>query len=523
MSGLTGPSAYIPEIFQLHAKWMGEKPALIHGAEQLSWQCFGAGLRRVAAQLQMLGAKPGDCVAIAMDNRLETPFALFGAVTAGLSCAPLNLTVSDDALMRMINDCGARILIASPDQVARLDALRGQLPTLEHCLAPGLSPEIANSTWQAFTPLSGDADYTPPELDANQIFNIIYSSGTTGTPKGIVHTHKTRLDWSYALALALRYHAGAITLCNLGLYSNISWVMMLCTWMNGGTLVLQSGFDAGATLEAIKTHSITHTAMVPVQYQRLVDHPDFSETAIASLQAIMSCGSTLPAGLKDRLFDVLPGGVIELYGLTEGVITTLAPEDAGGHLASVGKPLLGTDLLILNDGDEECPAGEAGEILAHGNIVMPGYLNRPDATAEASWRDAAGRSWLRTGDIGKLDEDGFLYIVDRKKDMIISGGQNIYPADLEAVLLSHPEIKEAAVIGLPDPIWGETPIAIIADPGDQLGPAEALLDWANARLGKRQKLRDLHLIEALPRNPNGKILKRELRAQFAAAQTGANA
>ncbi|MBR9824544.1 MAG: acyl--CoA ligase [Alphaproteobacteria bacterium] len=510
MTGLTGPRALIPEIIQLNARWLKQKPALVFNDTTLSWTDFGKAISSSAGHFQSLGAQPGDRVTVIMQNSPDMPVALFGAAQAGLVTAPLNLTVSDEALIRMIMDAGARFVIATVDQCDRIDALRSKLTCVEHFLCS--QPDRPG--WTQFAPCQLDYAFEPVEIDANQAFNIIYSSGTTGQPKGILHTHQTRLDWSYALALALRYHNGAKTLCTLGLYSNISWVMMLCTWLNGGTLVLHPGFDAEKTLSAIASDRITHTAMVPVQFQRLVDHPACDKSSLASLQAVMSCGSALPAELKDQLFKLMPCGVIELYGLTEGVITTLAPEDAPGRLASVGKPMPGTDLLLLGEDGNACRTGEAGEILARGSIVMPGYFNRPDANIDASWAAEDGSTWLRTGDIGKLDDEGFLYIVDRKKDMIISGGQNIYPADLEAVLLGHPAIKDAAVIGLPDPVWGETPAAVIADPEASLPAPNVLLDWANDRLGRRQKLRNLFLLPELPRNPNGKVLKRELRAMF---------
>jgi acyl-CoA synthetase (AMP-forming)/AMP-acid ligase II len=231
------------------------------------------------------------------------------------------------------------------------------------------------------------------------------------------------------------------------------------------------------------------------------------------MQAMMSCGSPLHEGLKQAIFETFPCGIIELYGLTEGIITTLDPEDAQGRWSSVGKPLIGTDILIIGDDDQPCDCGESGEIVSRGRITMPGYWQREDANAEARYVDASGQVWLRSGDIGHLDSQGFLYIVDRKKDMILSGGQNIYPQDIEAVLVTHPQIADVAVIGAPSQRWGETPVALVVprDPGLEM---PALLDWANQRLGRQQRLADCIAVTELPRNPNGKILKRELRKEY---------
>jgi acyl-CoA synthetase (AMP-forming)/AMP-acid ligase II len=195
------------------------------------------------------------------------------------------------------------------------------------------------------------------------------------------------------------------------------------------------------------------------------------------------------------------------------VITTLDPEDAATRLSSVGLPLLGTDLKILDEADTECPVGTAGEVVSSGRIVMPEYLGRAEASKEALWVDEDGMHWLRTGDIGYLDEEGYLYIVDRKKDMILSGGQNIYPQDIEAVIVSHPDIEDVAVIGVKSKKWGETPLALITLKNGK-GRSEDIKLWANERLGKQQRIAGLEFIDEIPRNPNGKILKRDLRETY---------
>jgi acyl-CoA synthetase (AMP-forming)/AMP-acid ligase II len=199
------------------------------------------------------------------------------------------------------------------------------------------------------------------------------------------------------------------------------------------------------------------------------------------------------------------------------VITTLDPEDAAGREASVGRPLPGTLLRIIDDAGRELPVGEAGEIVSRGHITMTGYYNRPQASAESTWIDAADQRWLRTGDVGRVDAEGFLYIVDRKKDMIISGGQNIYPTDIETVILEHPVVSEVAVIGIPSDRWGETPFAVVVPrqaPAEPEILAHELRDWVNQRVGKQQRVAGLRFVDRLPRNPNGKILKRELRREY---------
>jgi acyl-CoA synthetase (AMP-forming)/AMP-acid ligase II len=524
MSGFDAPAPLLPDLIDRQSRWLGSKPALVCGARELSWREFGARLRQVAGALQASGVRPGDRVVVLMANGIEMVEALFGVLRAGACVVPLNVSISDDAVDAMLADCGATAVIATAEHAARFRASRVAQVNLWVCVD---APRAAGLPWQEFAAWSAQAAplAAPAPIGSDSLCNIIYSSGTTGLPKGIVHTHRRRVDWAFTLAIALRYDSRAVTLCPIGLYSNISWVSLLCTLVAGGTLVIEPAFDVTRCFERIAQRRITHTSIVPVMVQRLLESPLRAATDLSSMRSIMCCGSPLALDLKRRALTELGGQFIELYGLTEGLITTLAPEDAATHPASVGKPVPGTDLRLVGDDDREVTVGEPGEIVGRGQITMAGYWNRPDADADSTWTDPAGERWLRTGDVGRLDDDGFLYLVDRKKDMIISGGQNVFPADIEAVLVTHPVVDEAAVIGVPSARWGETPLAIVVPRMTAAGGATTvgaaapelaaeLRDWVNARVGRQQRLAGVRFVASLPRNPNGKILKRELRRQY---------
>ena len=322
----------------------------------------------------------------------------------------------------------------------------------------------------------------------------------------------------------LRFHSGAVTICPIGLFSNISLAALLCTCLTGGRAIVMEHFTPGDFIAEVERHRCTHVAMVPLQFQLVLEAPSFTREAVHSMRHMCTVGSPMHVDLKQRVGREFGAELIELYGLTEGILTTLDPEYLESKAASVGKPVPGTDLRIIDDAGREVPVGTSGEIVGWSRFVMSEYHNRPDATLETLWHDEHGRPWLRTGDIGRVDEDGFLYIVDRKKDMILSGGQNIYPADIEAVLKTHPAVFDCGVIGIPHDKWGETPLGLVLlRPGYESTDMETLRAWVNERLGRQQRLARVEVRTELPRNPNGKLLKRDLRKEYWEAPPSADA
>jgi acyl-CoA synthetase (AMP-forming)/AMP-acid ligase II len=515
MGWFEAPEPLLPELIARHGRWRPRRTALVEGERRLSWAEFERETARIANGLAALGLQPGDRIAILMDNSLEMALATFGILRSGCVAVPLNVSVTDAAVGAMIEDARARAVFASDQHCARIDALaavsgRAAAAVRVGHRSPG-PPWIELNPWCAQQSAGAPRAAVSPQAECN----IIYSSGTTGVPKGIVHTHRCRLNWAVDCALTLRYRSDCVTLCSLGLFSNISWVAMLCTVLVGGTIVIMPHFDAEACAALIGSERVTHGNFVPLQLERLLALPELGRHDLDSLDTIMCCGSPLPLSVKREFPRRTGATLIELYGLTEGLCTILAPEDFEAKTASVGKPFLGTDLRVIGEDGVELAAEAVGEIVGVSPLLMQGYNNRDEASAEATWQGPDGRRWLRTGDLGYLDRDGFLYVVDRKKDMILSGSQNVYPADIEQVMREHPQVAEVAVVAARSAKWGETPVAVVVAKPDLSIDPRSLIEWTNARVGKQQRIADVVLRGSLPRNANGKILKRELRAELA--------
>ncbi|HNL42317.1 MAG TPA: AMP-binding protein, partial [Ottowia sp.] len=371
----------------------------------------------------------------------------------------------------------------------------------------GVAPGRAFADWLA--PVG--APPAPVALVPEAPFNIIYSSGTTGTPKGIVQSHGMR--WMHVRRGAVYdYGPHGVTLLSTPLYSNTTLVVFFPTLGYGGAVVLMPKFDALRYLQLAQQHRVTHTMLVPVQYQRIMALPQFGAFDLSAFRVKFCTSAPFSAALKADVLARWPGGLTEFYGMSEGGGTCIL--DAHLHpdkLHTVGRPAQGHDIRLIDEQGREVASGEAGEVVGHSPGMMTGYHNQPDKTREAEWFDAAGKRFIRTGDVGRFDAEGFLTLLDRRKDMIISGGFNIYPSDLEAQLRQHPAVADVAVVGVPSERWGETPVAFVVPQPGQAVEAAALMHWFNQRAGKTQRLADLHLLPELPRSPIGKVLKRDLR------------
>ncbi|WP_375390584.1 class I adenylate-forming enzyme family protein [uncultured Sphingomonas sp.] len=497
----------LPELIRAHARERGTRAALVMDDRRLTYAELDQCMDRIAAALQRDGARLHQAVSIISGTSIDSAAVFLGALRAGNVPAPIAPSSTGDQMAAMVADSESDHLFLDAAAAATLGdrAVNGRRIALdggdagepfEEWLAPaGVVPE-------------------PVAIGPDDPFNIIYSSGTTGVPKGIVQPYRMR--WGQVA----RYQGElgtSVTLCSTPLYSNTTLVSFLPTLARGGTVVLMRKFDARRFLELAQAHRVTHAMLVPVQYSRLMAVPDFDDFDLTSFELKTCTSAPFPAALKAAVVKRWPGQLIEYYGMTEGgggaVLDCTAFPD---KLHTVGRPAPGVDVRLIDDDGNEVGPGEVGEVVGrNANAMMLGYKNRTAATEEATWRDKEGNRFIRHGDVGRFDEDGFLILMDRKKDMLISGGFNVFPSDLEAVLAQHPDVADGTVVGVPSEQWGETPVGFYVPRPGATADADAILAWTNAQLGKTQRLSALHVIDELPRSAIGKVLKRELRDRLA--------
>jgi long-chain acyl-CoA synthetase len=500
--------ATMPDLVRAHATERPSHIAIIDRERQFTFAGFDRLVDRAAAAMQRDGVTNGGAVAICAPSSIEYVAVYVAALRIGAAACPLAPSSTAEQLAAMAKDCGANLLFVDDAASAALDSASTKPPAKRISLEG--SANLLFDQWLA----PDGAQPTAVSIDPEQPFNIIYSSGTTGTPKGIVQPHRMR--WGHIRrAEALGYGPHSVTVVSTPLYSNTTLVSLIPALVRGGTVVLMRKFDARGFLELSQQHRATHAMLVPVQYRRLMDLPDFDNFDLGSYRMKTCTSAPFAADLKADILRRWPGGLVEIYGMTEGGGSCLLrAHEFPDKLHTVGQPAPGHDIRIIGDDGKEVPRGETGEVVGRSGAMMKGYHNQPTKTAEAEWFSPTGDRYIRTGDVGRFDEDGFLVLGDRKKDMIITGGFNVYPSDLEAELAKHPAVAEAAVVGIPSREWGETPAAFIVLRDGATADAEELRQWLNARVGKTQRLSYARVVPSLPRSSIGKVLKRQLRDEF---------
>ncbi len=491
-----------------HARFRPDATAVVFDDRRLDWRNFNARVNRLAHVLNGLGVHKADRVASLLPNTMELLELYWACARIGAVAVPLSPLLTGIGLASLINDAGAVCLITQKTLLPAVDSVLPSLTTLTPArilLIDGPAPP-----WGDYAALTAAAPETaPPDaaVTPDDLFNIMYTSGTTGLPKGIMHSHRVRAMYALLLGAAWRMTPESVVLHTGAIVFNGAFVTLMPAFHLGATYILHRQFDAAAMIDTIAREKVTHIMVVPAQIIALLDSPAFDPEKLASLQMILSLGAPLAQPRKDQLNQLLPGRFHELYGLTEGFLTILDKTEAARKTGSVGCPPPFSGVRIVDDAGRDLPPGQPGEIVGRGPFMMQGYWGKPQLTAE-TLRDG----WIFSGDIGYLDDEGYLYLVDRKKDMIDSGGVKVYPRDVEDIASRHPAIAEVAVFGIPHETWGETPLAAVVLKVGADATANELRDWINERVAARyQRVHEVVILPAFPRNAAGKTLKREMR------------
>ncbi len=504
----------IGNLLSRHARYQPDKLALVFEDRRLTYQEYNRNVNCLANALLGMGVKKGDKISTLLPNGMEILEVYWAAAKIGAVAVPHSMLLLAEGLKSLLNDSDTSTVVTCSAMVETLDRIRKDLPAIseDRFLLIDGAETPGYRDYHTLTSAASDADPQGIEIHEDDIYNIMYSSGTTGDPKGIVISHKIRVAYATLSASIFRMTPESVMLHSGALVFNGAFITLLASMFLGSTFILHRQFDTEAFIDTVRREKVTHVMMVPSQVVGVLHSQNFSAEALSTLEMICSVGAPLHKEHKEELIRHLPNRLYELYGLTEGFMTILDRNDYEQKTGSVGAPTAFFDLRIEDERKNPVSAGQVGEIVGKGPIQMVEYYKRPEMT-----RQAIVNGWLYTGDMGYVDEDGFLYLVDRKKDMIISGGVNVYPKDIEEIIVQHPDVMEAAVIGIQDEKWGETPVAAVTLAKGATLTAEELVQWTNERVSaKFQRIRRAVLLEDFPRNAAGKTMKRTIRDDFLA-------
>jgi acyl-CoA synthetase (AMP-forming)/AMP-acid ligase II len=498
------------------ARWESERPdapAVTFGGETRSWAELAQRVRRAAAALRAAGLRPGDRIAVLDLNHPSCLELTLACAQIGTANAVVNFRLAPPEIVYVINDARARILFAGPEFAGAVAQLREKIPMVEQVVHVGGDGDEYEAWIGAHEP---DTEVHPAAPEDS--FVQLYTSGTTGFPKGAQLTHRGMLAHARNVTVDFDLDEDARVQVAMPLFHVGGTSYSLLAVAVGAQIHLLRLPDPTAVVDMLERDRITHTFLVPALLAVIAGLPGVTDRDFSALESLSYGASPMPLPVLRACLKIFPGVMHQVYGMTEacGVVSSLGPEDhddpAVAHrLVSAGTPIHGVEIEIRDPATgDPVPTGEPGEIWVRTEQLMGGYWDKPEATRAAITPDG----WLRSGDGGHMDADGYVYVTDRIKDMIISGGENIYPAEIERVLAEHPTVGDVAVIGVPDERWGEVPKAVVVPaPGAQVDP-QALIAYAREHLAGFKSPKSVDVVDELPRNPTGKVLKKDLRLPY---------
>lgn len=498
----------------LTARRSPEQVALMSEGTKITYEELNRQVNRLSHGLIELGLRAGDKVATLFPNSPELVMAYFAILKAGGVLVPLNPRLRPEDFLHMLEHSDSRFLVYSHGFREAIAPIRERLPKIERTVFFGQDVPPESVSFHELI-ARGKEDEPKVDLGEDDDFCLMYTAGTTGRPKGVLVTHRNFI-WGMLNQATSYLPVPDRVLQVFPLSHNAGMIGLMTRTMRGDTMVIIRAPEPELILRTIQEHAITMLGLVPTLSNTLSQVPSLERYDRGSVRLVGSGAAVLPPDTKRRMRELFPNaGIFDTYGMTEcsGPITSLRPEDAFRKEGCVGKAFPYHEVRVVDESGRDVSAGEVGEIIVRGPTVMKCYYKDPDATSETI-RDG----WLYTGDLARVDEEGYLYVVDRKKDLIITGGYNVYPKEVEDVLFAHPKVMEASVIGVPDPKWGETIRAVVVPKKGQVITEQEILDFCRERLASYKKPTSVVFVEDLPKSAVGKVLKRVLRERAGGQQ-----